>query len=33
MFHEITGAGTALVDCPRRSLEEEKAMVFTRQAL
>jgi len=33
MFHEITGAGTALVDRPRRSLEDEKAMVFTRQAL
>jgi hypothetical protein len=33
MFHEITGAGTVLVDRPRRSLEDEKTMVFTRQAL
>jgi hypothetical protein len=33
MFYEITGAGTTLVDHPRRSLEDEKTMVFTRQAL
>jgi hypothetical protein len=33
MFHEIAGARTALVDRPRRSLEDEKTMVFTRQAL
>jgi hypothetical protein len=33
MFHEISGAGTALVDRPTRSLEDEKTMVFTRQAL
>jgi hypothetical protein len=33
MFQEITGAGTALVDRPKRSLEGEKTMVFTRQAL
>ena len=32
MFHEITGAGKALVDHPRRSLEDEKTKVFTRQA-
>jgi len=33
MFHEITGAGTALVDRSRGCLEDEKTMVFTRLAL
>jgi hypothetical protein len=33
MFHEITGARTALIGRPRRSLEEEKTMMLTRQPL